>query len=1733
MKKCFKKAIAIALSLALGMTFLAQPVALTAEAMAAQINHAPGAPTGLLTNESEHPMNVESAPMFDWWVNDEDYDEIQTAYQIRLYDDVTDAIVWDSGKVSSANQNCVPYTGEALEPGHPYSWEVRTWDSEGDVSPYSARARFATGLGNDNWDAMWIQGIKEDSESPLSISEEEITDTILQGDGFALYEDCESWSDYELTANITLISGAAGIAFRTSLDEQSGYVWQLVPGVGLVRNKIVNGKLTQLGEAVSYNVISGKAYTVVIRAEGNTVTTTLDGTKIDEYTDNDAISSGTFGFYSKSGQKTRLTSLSASETSATKILGFNTTINNLIYNDGLSWTDYTVEFDMVIEKGAAGFMFRASNSGKDGYMWQFNLSKGGLARHIRTGNSFTNGKIDGNGAVKCTLVQGQKHHVSITVDGNVITTYLDGTLIDTYTDTKSTYLTGSFGMRQGSGEQASLSNITVTAKDGTLLCRSESENVNNYLNGSSISMSEASAGSYSTEFSADDLAAWTTRSTSLPISTGTQIVYWAESIGDGVTLLNYGLEWTDYILSLDVQVITTSAGIVFRAPDNTNSGYMWAVRSNGILRLHKGVDNKYSRIGTNAESDLSVGFVANKTYHLTIRVEGETITTYVDGRLVNTRTANISSGGSIGFRTDSNEKGRYTNVMVTDIEGNVLFADDFSGGAGNWGTSGALNADNSYWYSRKEVDLDPTKEVKSAVAYVSGSQDYELTVNGVRIGRAQSYDYPGETKYQGWDITDAVKGKDAMALGVLTSYFGGAQGRAVSKPGLLGKFIVYYTDGTSQTVVTDGTWLTHDTAYSNVGARNGEGDEIEYFDARLALEGWAEIGYDTTAWVPVIVHGAHPTTTFYNLQPEIGHVEETRVPAVGITKLDDGTTVVDFGKVIPARLIVHFPNGAAGTQITIQEGYELLSDGHINTSTESTQSTNMTYVYTMKDGPQTYEVWTYLGFRYVSLPAVAGSFTVEDFEAIVVHAETVTDRESTLETSDEMLNQVFELMQRSSVYSVQNQFVDTPTREKGQFVVDAINISAATMTGSYERQMTRKAIIQFLTSSDRHWSDSEDELGRYTAVYPNNDGARDIPDYTLSVPLLVWNYYLLTGDKELVEYAYPYMVKTAGYVTRHIDPTTGLVKALTGGGTSSSYQQGIIETPPDRFGYDWKGTLNGVRTTINALSVQVYDTVAAMAEVLGYETDIATYSDKADDLRDAMNRYLINANGLYCDGLTPDGTQSTNASQHANSYAIVAGVPTDDIIDGIVDYIAGMGMRQGTMTAHVLMEALFTSGRGDAAIRMLTNTADYGWAKIISKGYTFIWENWHGSGSQSHGWGSASLWQVIEYVSGVEIIEAGAKTIRIDPAEGNVDTVKSHTVTARGAVDISYSGSGKNYVITIDVPANVTAEVVFPVVEGGKFVEINGKNGTNEFTSYSQVMTVGSGKRTFVYRESADSNQLRISAASLTLGSSIAMNYAIDIPEGCDVGDLSMRFTMNGVTTTVENATAYDGGYKFVYSRLAPQCMGDSIKAELYSGNTLVDTLEDYSIKAYLEELLRIYRGDEYITNLAIDLLNYGAAAQTYLGYKTNALVNAGLGGAATTAAPTLADKQSSATESTNSSYSAYACGVRFDYVNRIFFKFSAPSLDGVSVTDAYGNALSISSVGDGIYVVYSDAVGPLDFDDVYTFHLNVNGATVQTVRYSVNSYAYSKYDDGSAMGDLALALYRYGASVVAYDANK
>ena len=143
--KIIKRAITLVLSASMLISLLPVMNAAAAE------NTPPSAPTELLTNELTEPMNVET-PTFGWLVNDADYNEVQTAYQIIVTDEVTNNTVWDSDKVVSSNQSYVKYDGNELDDGHPYSWKVKTWDKDGAESPYSDNAYFSTGIKNDNWD---------------------------------------------------------------------------------------------------------------------------------------------------------------------------------------------------------------------------------------------------------------------------------------------------------------------------------------------------------------------------------------------------------------------------------------------------------------------------------------------------------------------------------------------------------------------------------------------------------------------------------------------------------------------------------------------------------------------------------------------------------------------------------------------------------------------------------------------------------------------------------------------------------------------------------------------------------------------------------------------------------------------------------------------------------------------------------------------------------------------------------------------------------------------------------------------------------------------------------------------------------------------------------------------------------------------------------------------------------------------------------------------------------------------------------------------------------------------------------------------------------------------------------------------------------------------------------------------------------------------------------------------
>ena len=269
-----------------------------------------------------------------------------------------------------------------------------------------------------------------------------------------------------------------------------------------------------------------------------------------------------------------------------------------------------------------------------------------------------------------------------------------------------------------------------------------------------------------------------------------------------------------------------------------------------------------------------------------------------------------------------------------------------------------------------------------------------------------------------------------------------------------------------------------------------------------------------------------------------------------------------------------------------------------------------------------------------------------------------------------------------------------------------------------------------------------------------------------------------------------------------------------------------------------------------------------------------------------------------------------------------------------------------------------------------------------------------------------------------------------------------------------------------------------------------------------------------------------INGSSLSLGSDITMYYYASIVSG-NAENSYMRFTRNGSKYIVYPQVGSKAGeYKFPFRGIAPQTIGDTIKAELIINGQVVDTIESYSA---LENCLSIYNGSAYAASKYDDmralikaLVNYSAAAQKYTEYKIGSLVNSGM--EMDLLSPAASNNVKKASTPISDTFRITSAGVYFDNTNKIYVKFIADSTDGVTVminnSPAYINKVEGT---DNTYIAYSDSIPVSRFGLTYRIVLS-NGSASQTAEYSIDSYTYSKYQSNDAkMAELAKATFTYG----------
>lgn len=316
-------------------------------------------------------------------------------------------------------------------------------------------------------------------------------------------------------------------------------------------------------------------------------------------------------------------------------------------------------------------------------------------------------------------------------------------------------------------------------------------------------------------------------------------------------------------------------------------------------------------------------------------------------------------------------------------------------------------------------------------------------------------------------------------------------------------------------------------------------------------------------------------------------------------------------------------------------------------------------------------------------------------------------------------------------------------------------------------------------------------------------------------------------------------------------------------------------------------------------------------------------------------------------------------------------------------------------------------------------------------------------------------------------------------------------------------------------------------------------DGTPLFRCNSSANASGSFYQFYLYREGGeipeDDTELRIQTATLRLDEDIDVVYTASVPKGYT--DVSVTFTMNGKSVNVPD----DGTHTFVFEGVNPQCMGDNISAVLTAscgGTTYTCTQPNYSVRSYCVNTLARTDISPKIRTLVSDLLAYGAAAQTFVNYKTTELVTSGAINNPTYS--TYTDLSGlSATFTGTAANDLFWVGTGLTLTNDVamIFRFYAESVDGlsikVSISGREETFTKFTAVAgkDKVYEISFAGIKATEYADHVQASFCRNGAQVgNTVSYSVNAYVCAKQADSStALANLVKALYNYGKSIRAF----
>ncbi len=703
---------------------------------------------------------------------------------------------------------------------------------------------------------------------------------------------------------------------------------------------------------------------------------------------------------------------------------------------------------------------------------------------------------------------------------------------------------------------------------------------------------------------------------------------------------------------------------------------------------------------------------------------------------------------------------------------------------------------NIHTLFRKSFSLN-SAEIESAKMFITGDDLYKLYINSCFVGEGPAQSYPFAYNYNCFDVTDLLKsGVNTISVhiyyqGLFNIYLISADNLC----GMIAQLEITYKDGSKQIISSDRSWkYTECEAYSPSYIYGYQTQFSEDIDLNKYPYNWRENDFDDSDWNKVFIQ-AKPFPMEYNLLPQITPtVSHKKIIPTEIKPLKNGY-LFDFGKEITGTLGV-FLKGDKDQKVEIRFGEELLPDGRVRYELRANCTYKDTITLTGKE--DFVEYFDYKGFRYAEILNPPKDFSPNEVYVLCRHYP-FPEKPATFNCSDEAMNKIWDICYNAVKVGTQDTYYDCPTRERGGFLGDAFTTSLAHYCVTADSRILKKFLADCITSS------------RYYPVIsghiPSYNIATNI-EYSVLVPMILENYYKITGDKEIIEDVLPAAEGVWDFYSEFLN-CDFLLEGLKHSDKAAKEMQVILIDWPqnlrDDYDFDPAITGEGICTSVNMFMYGFLKSMARLYKIIGNNQKADEFTKLSTKLGNAIIEKTYNKES----GLFRDTPYSNHSSLHANALPIYFGLDAPGGYNPIIDMLRQKRLNCNAGFAFFVIEGLFKIGEYELACDLLNGKDEHSWYNMVKEGATALMEAWGAdqkwNTSLCHPWGAIPIYFYVSRIFGLRAFDPEALTLEISPYIcSELDWANLTLPCKFGEISVSFKRNGDRVEYTVCAPEEIS-----------------------------------------------------------------------------------------------------------------------------------------------------------------------------------------------------------------------------------------------------------------------------------------------------------------------------------------